>query len=381
MKTNNYTTLIYVLGIICVIIGCISCNDVAPYKQYVGNKEVSYPQKIDTVIALGGINKVILKIPKPIDPLVSKVGIFWNNKEDSVKAMFPSDKDTLEIEIDSLKVSGGVTQRYIFSVYTYNHTGNKSIKFEEGVMVLGKDYINTIENRSIKKIIVDPPIHTLTINWEDASPGSIGTIVKFTNTSNEADSILVSNDSNKIDITNYKRDSVVKYYALYTTAIDTFSTNIDTVRMRYLESKKGWTAKASSYDQRKGNARSPSSAIDNDPSTIWVNQITPQTYYPHSITIDMSSVRSISGLTFRVQQRDETPKLIKVLISVDGSNWILLGKFTVKNTPISITQFIDFNKSFEVRYFKVIAIKDYNPKNNNIVIPEIGAYTSPGFAK
>jgi len=136
-------------------------------------------------------------------------------------------------------------------------------------------------------------------------------------------------------------------------AIDTFYTAFKTIKVkgpRVELSKSGWTATASSYDTRYGTARAPSSAIDNNPSTIWVNQISPQTTYPHSITVDMGSVvQEVAGLSFIISPSLGAPKLIQILISMDDITWTLMGSFTLQY--INGVQYVDFLQEQDCRYF------------------------------
>jgi len=160
-------------------------------------------------------------------------------------------------------------------------------------------------------------------------------------------------------------------------SIDTFYSAMQTVQVKgapvYL-SKSGWVASASSFDSRPGASyRPPQNTIDDKISSIWVNQVSPQMPYPHTLTIDMGTiVEDLAGVSMIVQRRNETPRLIDVYVSSDGVNWDLMGLFTVENVA-NIVQNFDFNEAQDARYFRIVA-REPSGNTPNIVIAEVGAY-------
>jgi hypothetical protein len=235
MKSTSYHFLIYVLlsaGLALAFAACSSSTD--PYKPFVGKREIKYPQKADTIIVRGGLERAVFEIPRPIDPHVTKVKIFWNNGTDSVKAKFTKGQDTLKVVADSLETAGS----YTFNIYTYDQSGDKSVGQSETVKVYGSTYANSLLNRGINSTdgVKTNTSNRITIYWSKASSGSIGTVVKYTNISNKADSVFVSVDSSETLITNIsKKDSRLHYSTLYlpTASIDTFYTNTDFLNVKF----------------------------------------------------------------------------------------------------------------------------------------------------
>src|SRR5699024_7201073 len=225
----KYTKLLYyTMGLVTILAGTYSCSSSTdPYKPYVGDKEIVYPQKIDTVLAYSCKNRVVFKIPKATDPLINKVGVFWNTGKDSVVVKVPAEKDTLKIEIKGLQREG----KHIFNFYNYNKNGNKSKNIIKSISVYGDRYASTLINRFIES--ADIINGNLFIDWAEAGNEAVGTLVKYINrSSNEPDSIFTPIDSSQTVITNFKKEYIITYKTLYipeSTVIDTFPSPKDTL--------------------------------------------------------------------------------------------------------------------------------------------------------
>ncbi len=170
----------------------------------------------------------------------------------------------------------------------------------------------------------------------------------------------------------------ISYRTIYVPpmSIDTFYSAMQTVQAKgtSLFPENRLVATASSFDTRPGASyRPPQNTIDGNINTMWVNQISPQTYYPHTLTIDMGSViEDVAGISMIVQKRNDTPRLIDVYVSNDGVGWSLMGLFTVENVS-NIVQNFDFYEPQNIRYFRIIG-KEPSGNTPNIVILEVGAY-------
>ncbi|MBO0881192.1 MAG: discoidin domain-containing protein [Mycobacterium sp.] len=83
----------------------------------------------------------------------------------------------------------------------------------------------------------------------------------------------------------------------------------------------GWTASADS--QQSGNPAG--NALDGNSSTFWHSEYSPTSVpLPHSITIDMKSARTVSGLSYLPRQDNNLNGTIgkyAVYVSSDGSTW------------------------------------------------------------
>lgn len=373
---NNYFPFWLLAAII--ITGMVACSKMdSTYRDFWKNGETIYPASADSLKIYSGKNRVEITWLILGDPSIKKAKVFWNNGADSLQVPISrtgNKVDTVKIVLENMQEG-----TYTFNIYTYDDKGNRSV----GTTAVGKAYGDSYEGSLLSRIINSAFFldDSLKIVWGDpADETSLGSEILYTDTSGNPRQLLVAPNADTTIITDYDFNAGhnFQYRTLYfpdSTSLDTFYTSYKAVRVkgpRQELSKSGWTATASSYDARSGTARAPASAIDNNTSTIWVNQISPQTYYPHSITVDMGSVvPNVAGLTFLVSQRAETPKLIQILISTDSITWTPMGSFTLEY--INNLQYVDFLQEQDCRYFKVIAEQPYG-NTNNIVIKEVGAF-------
>lgn len=375
MKFRRYKYLFYSLVMVIIAGFWAACESTSPHEEFIEDGPIIYPGTPDSVLVYPGKNRIQLSFPLPYDPSVSEVRVYWYNGRDSVEV--PVDRggaeDTVDVMLTDMEEGS-----YTFDIYTYDNEGNTSINVTAIGEVYGDNYINSLLPRLVDEALFADDV--LTIQWGEAGETVIGTEVSYMSSSGGTQDLLipVKEDSTVITDYNFDANNNLGYRTLYlpdSTAIDTFYTALETVRVlgpRLELSKEEWSATASSYDERHGTARAPGSAIDNDPATIWVNSIAPQTDFPHSITVDMGGVEEgIDGLSFIVQDRSETPQTIEISVSSDNENWTPLGTFPLESTDI--TQYIDFMESQDFRYVEVVAVEPHGD-TPNVVIGEIGVY-------
>lgn len=213
MNIRKSKQVVYLGIIVCAIISLVSCsNPTDSYKTFVANEPAIYPEQPDTVIAFSGIKNVIFKVPKPSQPIVAKVGFFWNNGNDSLKVKFPAGKDTVRVKIDGFNVTSA-KRDYLFQIYTYSAAGDRSIKYTKVVTVFGENFLSSLELRPISYVIFKN--QSAMVYWGKSPDGSIGTVLHYTNKSNQADSVFVPPNKSKTHIAISKSDSSVKVYDIY----------------------------------------------------------------------------------------------------------------------------------------------------------------------
>jgi hypothetical protein len=241
MKLINIKFFVYVLSVMSSIVGIVACTSSTELsKPFVGNKEITYPQRPDTVEGLSGYGRVVLKIVKPPDPRVIKAGVFWLNGTHSVITKFPAGKDTLRVTIDSLQAG-----TYSFNVYSYyKNTGKsrsiaKSVKTTVSAVVYGKlkRISLTKHNRAVTGLAQENGNAVIDFgsNYHGKAYSAIGTVVKYTDKSGKVDSVFVPADSSTIhiNISNISDSNrLFHYYTLYQlpAAVNTFHTNTDEIK-------------------------------------------------------------------------------------------------------------------------------------------------------
>lgn len=376
---RNLTNKVYY--ILCIVLFAVlsSCGDMdETYRHFWEDGERVYPAPADSLKTYTGRNRIGVSWKIFGDPNVNKAKLYWNNRTDSLEVPFQSNggEDSVFVIVDNLDEGS-----YSFEVFTYDHKGNRSILRSSIGNVYGDTYIRTLLPRFLHSASYKNDI--LTMVWGNmADVSSIGNEISYKNIKGTESMITVNNNVDTTFIHDYDYDSepTITYRTIYLPpmSIDTFYTNVQTVVVKGAPtyfSKNGWTATASSFDSRAGSSyRPPEHTIDGKISTIWVNQISPQELFPHTLTIDMGEIKNdVAGISLIVQRRNETPKLIDILVSDNGEDWILMGEFIVENLA-DVVQNFDFFDSQKIRYFRIVAKEPWG-STNNVVIAEVEAYT------
>src|SRR5690606_35381970 len=102
----------------------------------------------------------------------------------------------------------------------------------------------------------------------------------------------------------------------------------------------------------------------------------PQELYPHTITVDMGSVKTdIEGFAIitRVGDAAARPKTVELLLSEDNISWVSFGDVDLADTGDK--QFIKIAQISTARYFKIIAKSPQKSAEKNLALAEVGLYT------
>ncbi|MFA7141038.1 MAG: DUF4998 domain-containing protein [Proteiniphilum sp.] len=376
---NNHTKRInYLLLITTLFLSLLSCGDMdETYRHFWNHGEKVYPAPADSLKLFSGKNRVAMSWIIKGDPNVKKAKIYWNNNTDSLVVPLQS---TGKIDSLYLLINDLAEGTYSFDVFTFNGNGDKSVPRSVVGTVFGDSYGNSLLPRFMQSAFHDN--NTLTITWgSSVGETSIGSEIYYKSSEGKPMRTIADSLAETTVIADFvpELNPTISYRTIYVPpmSIDTFYSAMQTVQAKgapvYFP-KTGWVATASSFDTRPGASyRPPQNTIDGNINTMWVNQISPQTYYPHTLTIDMGSViEDVAGISMIVQKRNDTPRLIDVYVSNDGVGWSLMGLFTVENVS-NIVQNFDFYEPQNIRYFRIIG-KEPSGNTPNIVILEVGAY-------
>lgn len=378
---NNYKQIKSYCSFILLLIFTASCSKMnETYHDFWDDGQIIYPASPDSLRAFSGRNRIQLQWLNIGDPTLRKAVVYWNNHSDSLT--IPIEKgvdinsDTVSVLIDPLAEGA-----YSFDIYTCDKYGNRSVVANTIGKVYGDTYSKSLLSRLVmNNSFLDDSLH---IQWGDpADNTSIGTEVVYTDTEGQERHRIVAPDADTTLILDYD-ENVSKFFEYRTlfrpdsAAIDTFYTAFDNVRVlgpRTNLSRDGWTATASSFDDRSGASyRPPSLTMDGNIATTWVNQISPQSVYPHTLTIDMAEVRpDIYGISLYVTKRNETPSSMKVFVSDDNTNWQPLGLMAIEN--VAGWQYFNFAEPMQFRYFQM-EFQAPSGNTNNITIYEAAAFT------
>jgi hypothetical protein len=198
-------------------------KDYKNYEQFIKDGPIVYPGRADTVQALAGKERILLKWAVPSDLNITNYKIYWNFGGDSldIQGRKPVAGDSIKIYINNL-----VQGSYNFTVYSFDGAGHRSIGSNTIGNVYGSIFSSSILTRSVLGQTKDVARSILRIGWVDREEKCIGTEWAFTN-ANGASASLFSPLADSTIITAINVTQPISYRSLYlpeANAIDTFFT-------------------------------------------------------------------------------------------------------------------------------------------------------------
>lgn len=368
---NVFYDALIILFFFTIAIGMLSCTDMDDvYNDFWKDGEKIYPAFADSVKVHPGKNRIQLTWLNIGDPNVSSATVYWNHKTDSIEVPieFTGGIDTVKVILADMPE--GV---YAFDIYTYDDEGNSSLGVSTIGMVYGDTYNKLLLNRTMNKaLFID---ETLEISWGSGmDETSIGTELAYKDLFGATRYIYEARDAGTRVLEDYDFDGnegFIHFRTMYmpeTTAIDTFYTSYDTVKVvgppvPYLRT--GWTVTSSSFRA----ANPPENVIDGDAGTYWWTA--DGATFPYMIEVDMGEEKTPVDGIFYQQTPRAIIKNLELQISSDGIEWKSLGSFDLSDNRDM--QYFDFMNSESFRYFKIISNTIYGDKSN-ASIAEVGIF-------
>jgi hypothetical protein len=205
---------------VCLLIAMAACHKWDDYKKYQAGGEKKYPGKGDSVIVQSGKNKVLITWLLNADPGVTKYKLYWNGRTDSMTGAIPSNAigDTFKIVVDRL--AEGL---YNFELCSLDNSGNLSVANIFTGKAIGAIYQNSLLNRTVASS--DYSSNIVVLNWNVPDTINIATQIKYISTNGDSASVVLSPDSSKIQIGDWKTGTKIYYRSSYKpdrSVIDTF---------------------------------------------------------------------------------------------------------------------------------------------------------------
>ncbi|MFN0257276.1 DUF4998 domain-containing protein [Pedobacter ureilyticus] len=194
----------------------ISCTkDDTQFKDFLKDGETVYPGKVLKVTQKAGNLRTGLWFNPSPDPSITKYVVKWNNNTDSmvVNATTHNPLDTIKVIIPNLS-----EYTYTFTVYSYDAQGNRSIPVEvPNVRVYGSLYQGALLNRPYNATTpyVLNSDGSLLLNFSTPDTINVGTVIRYTNTSNATTEKTLAAKDNSILINDYKAGTDVQYKSSY----------------------------------------------------------------------------------------------------------------------------------------------------------------------
>ncbi|HWK56708.1 MAG TPA: DUF4998 domain-containing protein [Parapedobacter sp.] len=380
MERNNQNIGLLFAALLLAGVWLAGCGKMdETYKDFIKDGRIIYAATPgDSLKVHPGRDRIQLSWPAAPDPKTARAHIYWNDRADSMIVDLKNPpNDTVDVLINNLPEGS-----YLFEIYVYDDLGNRSVKTEVNASSYGDDYERSLLVRPINQ--ATSKRDSVTVNWgANASEEGVFSELVYVDLDGNEQVITVLPERELLYLTDANYTVPLRYRTVYLPspiAIDTFYTEYFTAEITRLKGdpielpKIDWTATASSFDTRSGASYRPSSnAIDGDPETLWVNQINPQTEFPHTITVDMGEMQEgIEGFAIisRLSAASRA-KNVEFQTSEDGETWQSHGNRELAN--VAEKQFFDVDAPVNARYFQMIA-KDAHDGGKNIALAEIGVY-------
>jgi len=322
----SYLKLIIVALLTTMMI--FSCKDQdETFKQYVVEGGISY---------LGAVSGAKVRIGKErlevsfsvADPATSKVGIFWNDYQDSLMINVSPGEQVKQI----IELSEGT---YTLNVKSYDSKGNSSNPVELAGRTVGDTYINSLSYRGIDSKITKGG-NDLIIDWSVAEVG-LGarlTDLIYTSTNGTEKRILVNNEDDITEISDYKQGTPFRrttYYSVDNLWLDTIIPGWQTDTTLVIDKSIGSVIDFSSENGDNKAAK----FYDGNMQNTWETS----NNYPEYAVIDMGIEIPVVGIgvlaaTQYTNGRADPRAPTKVLFeaSLDNETWVNLGEYDYNNS-------------------------------------------------
>jgi hypothetical protein len=312
-----------------VILACVmlvfACKEQdMMFKQYTVEGGISYLGAVSGAKTRIGVNRLEVSF-SVADPATSRVGIYWNEYEDSV--MINVEPGELVTKIIDLPEG-----QYSLFIKSYDAHGNASNPFELITRTVGEKYLATLTHRGMKKKTTGFN-SDLSIEWESASGDARFTDFVYTATDGTEKNFRIENGVSETKVDDYKQGSVFRrttYYSPDNLWLDSITPaprmeNELTVDKK-LGSVTGYSTQTAGDEAAK--------FYDDDANTVWQTSGN----YPDYATIDLgvevpvSSFSLVPSIKYTAGKADpRAPTTVRFEVSTDNNVWTSLGDYNYDN--------------------------------------------------
>jgi hypothetical protein len=296
------------------------------FKQYTVEGGISYLGAVSGAKARIGVNRLEVSF-SVADPATSKVGIYWNEYEDSV--MINVEPGELVTKIIDLPEGP-----YSLFIKSYDAQGNASNPFELITRTVGAKYLATLTHRGMKKKTTSFK-SDLSIEWESAASGNGArfTDLVYTSTDGTEKILRIENGVSETKIDDYKQGTAFRrttYYSPDNLWLDSITPaprmeNELTVDKK-LGSVTGYSTQTAGDEAAK--------FYDDDANTVWQTG----NNYPEYATIDLgvevpvTSFGLVPSIKYTAGKADpRAPTTVRFEVSTDNDAWTSLGNYNYDN--------------------------------------------------
>lgn len=368
MKLNIARQLISLCFLTILIVGCSKMDDA--HEAYTESGEIVY--RVIPVNAKGYAGYYRAKLTWDLKTPTSVVKCEVYNGDTLLKEIAVSYNDSVHCEIilDNLE-----EKAYTFSIYSLDEIGNRSIKKDVFVNVLGDRYRSTLKNRSIlkKNRLSKEKLYLL---FGNAEPEVKSSTLTYINKDGVSKIISIEPSLSDTILEDIPSSGELKYETLLipdSMTIDTFLVNaeiIDISKIIGVSDKSKWGLVGFSSQELVGEGSNSGGAIfsfDNDLGTYWHTQYIGYNHvYPHWVLLDLGD--QIKVTRFEVSRRSGNssfPSLFMLELSNDNVNWYT-EQFTANQTVDGLQQFT-LQTPTAAKYVRFTGLEDALHGSNNVM--------------
>lgn len=365
-----------------LFVSCDGMND--NIKEYLDRGEIAYIGKADSVTTAGGINRIKLLWKINSDPRITSCKILWNDKQDSVS--FPIDRG----EVDKNGYLSYILEdmpegTFIFNLYHVGVDNSLSMGSEIEGTVYGDIYKSNLNPRKIR--LVETLADKVNLYWEEGGNSS-NVLFTYINRTGEKKTINIPASETVTVIDDYVLGGEYSYKTIFLpeenaldqfeldSPVDKFPTyyvgdgSLDDIFPEYLKlDRRAWKIDDFSSEEPTGEGVNGRAAqiIDNDPSTFWHSEWQATTaQLPHSITIDMNTVKDVKCVTIAKRQGNTDLKAAHIEISTDNRSWEIAGKVEFEKTADPNAKTIVLGEIKKARYMKLVITESHRSPSASI---------------
>jgi len=341
-----------IIVVLIVLLSLFSCKDQdVMFKEYVVEGGRTYLGNVSGLSARIGYNRLEISF-NIVDPKTTKVGIYWNDYQDSLMVETGSSR-TLTRIIDLPE------SHYSLFVISYDKDGNRSNAAELITRTVGDQYYAALSNRGLSATSTFN--NDLTIDWHtpDAFNGSRLVDLTYTTTANTLKTIRVENDVSKTILADYKQGtslSRITYFSPDNQWLDTIITPVGIVDILKVDNKIGTVI---DYSTQSGSYRASNfyNGLTND---TWLTTGN----YPQYATIDIGVEAPISRIDITPSGQltnnfsdPRAPTLIRLEYSLNNDEWFAIGEFDYDNSLSSGNRSYKIEPVVYARYVRFTGVE------------------------
>jgi hypothetical protein len=297
------------------------------FKEYVVEGGISYLGNVSGLKARIGYDRLEVNF-NVVDAITTKVGIYWNDYQDSVMVNIASEKAVKQI----INLPEG---QYSLFVKSFDKYGNSSNSAELITRTVGENFLAALAHRGFKSKSTGFN-NDLLIEWQNADPvnGARFTELVYNSTDGTEKRIRVENETTVTSIDDYRQGTTFKritYYSPDNQWLDTITPPIIPETSLMIDKKLGSVIAFST--QNGGNVAR--NFYNENQADMWLTN----NNYPEYATIDLGREIPVSGFGVwpSYQQTNgradpRAPTLIKFECSLNNTDWVTIAEFNYDNS-------------------------------------------------